>query len=503
MNVARWLERAGRSRSGHPALAFGEAVVADYGELARRCAAIAASLRERCGLQPGDRVAIVAKNHPRYVEALFAAWWAGLVAVPVNAKLHASEIAWILEHAEARAVFTSSDTHPVVTSVDLPHVGEVLELGGPAYERLTEADPAAVASRAPDDLAWLFYTSGTTGRPKGAMLSHRNLAAMSLAHLTDFEAVAPGDALLHGAPLSHGSGLLALPYVCQAALNVVPESGGFDASEIFTLIRAHGRVGMFAAPTMVRRMVDCPDDIDETRIRTIVFGGAPMLVPDVVAALDRFGPCLAQLYGQGETPMTITWLSKADIADRGAPQWRERLASAGLPRSAVEVRVDGDGVTGEPGEVLVRGDTVMLGYWRDGPATETALRGGWLHTGDIGRMGEDGYLTLLDRSKDLIISGGTNIYPREVEEVLITHPRVHEVAVVGRPDPEWGEVVVAFVVGDAPPDELDALCLAHIARFKRPKDYVFARSLPKSNYGKVLKSELRALDAARGAEVRE
>jgi long-chain acyl-CoA synthetase len=255
---------------------------------------------------------------------------------------------------------------------------------------------------------------------------------------------------------------------------------------------------MFAAPTMVRRMVDCAVDIDPTAIRMIAWGGAPMLVSDVVGALDRFGPCMAQLYGQGESPMTITLLTRAEVADRAHPRWLERIGSAGIASPAVELCVAGHAgdplAIGETGEVLVRGDSVMLGYWNDSEATAAALQDGWLHTGDLGSIDDHGYLTLKDRSKDVIISAGSNIYPREVEEVLISHPGVLEVSVIGRPDPDWGEIVVAYVVGNVATKELDKLCLERIARFKRPKEYVFLNALPKNNYGKIMKSDLRELD---------
>jgi long-chain acyl-CoA synthetase len=228
-----------------------------------------------------------------------------------------------------------------------------------------------------------------------------------------------------------------------------------------------------------------------------------MYVEDALRALERFGPRLAQIYGQGESPMTITVLSKEDIADREHPRWQARLASAGRPFACLEVMVadaeDRALPAGEAGEILCRGDVVMPGYWQNPDASAAALRNGWLHTGDVGAFDADGYLTLKDRSKDVIISGGSNIYPREVEEVLLRHARVREVSVIGRPDREWGEVVVAYVVGDAPAGELDALCLDAIARFKRPKDYVFIDALPKNNYGKILKTELRAIDAKRGS----
>ena len=259
----------------------------------------------------------------------------------------------------------------------------------------------------------------------------------------------------------------------------------------------------FAAPTMVKRLATDPAvrDADLAGLKTIIYGGAPMYLSDLEEALEVFGPRLAQIYGQGETPMTITALSKADHADRRHPRRTERLQSVGVARTDVEVRVvDDDGralPVGEVGEIVVRGDVVMSGYWNQPEATADAIRQGWLHTGDVGSFDADGYLTLRDRSKDLIISGGMNIYPREVEEALLRHTAVAAVSVVGRPDAEWGEAVVAFVVASdaatAPTvEELDQLCLDHIARYKRPKDYRFVDSLPTNNYGKVVKRELRA-----------
>jgi long-chain acyl-CoA synthetase len=279
---------------------------------------------------------------------------------------------------------------------------------------------------------------------------------------------------------------------------VVPASGGFDPAEIFDLLQVHRGVTMFAAPTMVKRLVEHPGDADCSGLKTIVYGGGPMYVADCEAALRRFGFKLAQIYGQGESPMTITCLDKAQHADRDHPRYAQRLASVGHAFSGVEVRVaDAEDLplpVGEIGEILVRGDVVMAGYWNNPAASAETLRNGWLHTGDVGSLDKDGFLTLKDRSKDVIISGGSNVYPREVEEVLLRHPGVNEVSVVGQADPEWGEVVIAFVVprGAAPDSaELDALCLDNIARFKRPKRYVMVDALPKNNTGKVLKTGLR------------
>ncbi len=479
MNLVTWLQRAARSSPGAVAIYRGRDPWATYQVLAGRVARLAHGLRSRAGLAPGERVAIAMKNAPEYLEALYAIWWAGLVAVPVNAKLHPKEVAYIAADAGARLVIEAPEQ----------------------LADLASSSPAPLADAAPRDLAWLFYTSGTTGRPKGAMLSHRNLAHMTYAYFLDVDPVSPAGCLLHAAPLSHGSGLYNFTHLAQGAAQVIPESGGFDAAEVLELLDAHANVSMFAAPTIVKRLAEAAIAAGSAArgLQTLVYGGGPMYRADLDLATRALGSRLAQIYGQGESPMTITALSKAHHADTGHPRHAERLASVGLPHSVVEVRVrDGAGTeipAGEVGEVCVRGDVVMSGYWENPEGTAGALRDGWLWTGDLGVLDADGFLTLKDRSKDLIVSGGSNIYPREVEEVLLMHPGVAEASVVGRPDAEWGEAVVAFIVarGEPPPiEELDRLCIDHIARFKRPKEYRFVEQLPKNHYGKVVKAELRA-----------
>ena len=499
MNLALWLLRAGLSHGDRPALGLGARVIRRYGEVAGRVAKLAASLRERFGLNPGERVAIAAKNCTDYVELMFGIWHAGLAAVPANAKLHGRELGYILQHSGARICFVSEGLDAEIAPHAPPTLERLIVIGSRDYEALFAGDPIAPWPCGGDDLAWLFYTSGTTGRPKGAMLTHRVLAAASFAYASEVNSIAPGSPLLHAAPMSHGSGLYMMAHVVRLGVNVVPESSGFEADEVMSLIDAWPDTSMFAAPTMVKRLVDCPASCNPDHIRAIVWGGAPMYVADARAAIDRFGPRFAQIYGQGESPMTITTLSKQEIADRDNPRWAERLGSAGRPFGCLEVTIadanDRTLPTGETGEILCRGDVVMPGYWNNPEASAATLRGGWLHTGDVGAFDAEGYLTLKDRSKDVIISGGSNIYPREVEEILLEHASVREVSVIGRPDPQWGEVVVAYVVGDADRGELDALCLNGIARFKRPKDYVFVSTLPKNNYGKILKTELREFDA--------
>lgn len=501
MNLANQMIRAGSDFAAYPATANGTRVLHRYDEVADRVARIAGGLLRKLELQPGDRVALISQNCPEYLEILYAVWHAGLVVVPVNAKLHANEFDYILRDSGASLCFVSAQKVAAVTAVGSGSLS-CIEVGSSEYQALLGDDPHDVVSRKPDDAAWLFYTSGTTGQPKGAVLSHRNLQTMCECYFADVDPVAPWSAILHAAPMSHGSGLYSLPFVIRGGCHVFGEHGSFDPAEVFALIESWPGLAFFAAPTMIKRLLSHPNDSDTSNLKAIVYGGGPMLVEDCLAGLKRFGPKLTQLYGQGESPMTITALNASRHADIDHPRYLQRLASVGLAQSAVELRiVDEAGkvlTSGEVGEILVKGPSVMNGYWNNPEATADTLRDGWLYTGDYGVLDDDGFLTLKDRAKDLIISGGSNIYPREVEEVLIKHPDVAETAVIGRADPEWGEAVVAYVVsvdGSAISEqELDELCKAEIARFKRPKHYRQIEALPKNNYGKVLKRELRELE---------
>ena len=504
-NLANLLLRAGSRAGERPAVVHGDRTVWDYAQLADRTAVIAANLRQQLGLAAGDRVALIMRNVPEYVELLFACWHAGVVAVPVNAKLHPREFAYILDNSQARVCFVTPDLAGALGEAleSARGVETVIEVAGADYQRLTRGDGMAAAPTRADDMAWLFYTSGTTGKPKGAMLSHRNLMAMTLCYFADVDPVAPTDCIVHAAPMSHGSGIYILPHVAAGAAQVIPASGGFDAEEICGMLDTLQGVGMFAAPTMVNRLIDYPGlaDANLANLKTIVYGGGPMYVEDCKRARSILGDRLVQIYGQGESPMTITALPKSYYADESHPRYEARLASVGLAQTTVQLQI-GDAEDqplppGETGEVLVRGDQVMLGYWRNDAATAESLRNGWLHTGDMGCLDEDGFLTLKARSKEVIISGGVNIYPREIEEVILQDDRVAQVAVVGQKSREWGEEVVCFVV--AKPDasvtveDLEQRCLDNMGRFKRPKRYHFLADLPKNHYGKVVKTELATM----------
>ncbi|HEY1277686.1 MAG TPA: AMP-binding protein [Thermoleophilaceae bacterium] len=493
-NLAGLLDGPSRWGADRAAVLVGDRPHRTWGGLASAVARRAGGLRDRHGIRPGDAVALYAANHPAYLEALFSIWHAGAVAVPVSSRLHPREAAGIVAAAGARLCFTGADEAVSEAAV---------ALGGDDDEGLLESEPIAPVAREATDDAWIFFTSGTTGSPKGARLSHANLLAMAAAYTADVAEVAPRDALVHVAALSHASGLFSLPFVARGAAQVLPPSGGFAATELLDLVATGERSTFFVPPTLLRRLTAQARaaPVARERFGTIIVGAAPVPPADLRDAVAAFGPCVWNGYGQGESPCTITAHGKADIGAAVAAGDEHALRSVGVARAGMRVRVsdadDRELPPGEVGEVLVDGPTVMSGYLDMPEATAAALRGGWLHTGDLGSFDERGRLTLVDRAKDVIISGGENVYPREVEDVLELDPAVAEAAVVGVPDPEWGERVVAFVVlaGDAVLDEqaLDGRCLDAIARHKRPREYHAVAELPRNSAGKVLKPKLREL----------
>ena len=499
MNLSYILGAISRAVPGRPAItAYNGALT--YAELDHQASGIAGALLDRHKLKVGDRVGIAMTNCAEFFPCLFGAWRAGLVAVPINAKLHAREMSWILDNCDARLCIMTPDIAAGVSDASDAPWPEIIATDSTDYQALVKGTPVPGCLGDPGDPAWLFYTSGTTGRPKGAVLSHRSLLFMTHAYYADIDEVGPRDTMVHAAPLSHGAGLYGLSHVLKGANNVIYKS--FETSQILESFRAYENVSMFAAPTMITRLLNDPlcGACDTSGLRTIAYGGAPMYVADLKAGLDKLGQHFYQLYGQGESPMTISGLDQYLHADTDHPRYEERLGSVGIPRTGVAYRIvdaAGDELPpGEIGEIVTKSDCIMSGYWNNPDANAAALRDGWLWTGDMGTVDEDGFLTLKDRSKDMIISGGTNIYPREIEEVILTHSGVLECAVVGAPHADWGEEVVAFIVrqdGATDIDEavLDQLCLDNIARFKRPKRYAFVDSLPKNNYGKILKTELR------------
>ena len=473
-----------------------------YAEFEDQISRIAGGLRGLFGLSPGAHVALAMENSTEFFLALYGIWRAGLTAVPMNARLHPKEFAYILLNSRSRlCLATPQLAHEIRgNNGEEPGLPPVISTESKDFARLFDGNPITEVTGGVEEDAWLFYTSGTTGRPKGAVLTARNFVFACHSYYADIDPIDETDTIVHAAPLSHGAGLYSLPFFAKGAHNVIL-AGSFDPVRVFEAIKRYPNVSMFAAPTMVSRLIHSPlaATADTSNLKTITYGGAPMYVSDLKRAIELFGPKLTQIYGQGESPMTITYLPKSMHAETDHPRYEERLASTGMPRSYVEVKVvDEEGeeaALGEVGEVITRSDCVMREYWENPEATAASLRDGWLYTGDLGFIDEEGFLTLKDRSKDMIISGGSNIYPREIEEVLLTHPDILEAAVVSRPHADWGEETIAFIVrqdnANIAEQQLNQLCLDNIARYKRPRGYRFVSSLPKNNYGKILKTELR------------
>jgi long-chain acyl-CoA synthetase len=523
MNLGRLVVESARRFPERIAVSWGDRVTT-YADLDRRTNALAHGLRA-LGVQKGDRVAVLMRNRPELIETMFACFKAGFCLVPLNSRFTAPEVAFHVQDAAAAAIVTDGDGSLVVQSAGLADLTTVVagertpapqptpgfaDLPGVAgvvgFEEVVAAgDPADVdVATDRDDLAWLFYTSGTTGRPKGAMLSHGVLGFVTAAWLADVTPLHQQDVTLHAAPLSHGAGFHAIASLARGAHQLLPDATRFDPAAILDLLARARVTNTWLVPTQIVMLLDelAGRRPDLPQLRHLVYGGAPFAPADLRQALETFGPVLVQIYGQGETPMTATWLSAGDHADLARGGHPERLSSAGVARIGMDVRILDDHEApvdeGEVGEVCVRGNAVMLGYWERPDATAETLRNGWLHTGDLGRIDREGYLYLLDRAKDLIITGGSNVYAVEVEAVLADHPDVHEVAVIGVADRTWGEQVVAIVVPreTVDPSELESVLLAHcaerLAGYKRPRRVVLRDALPRNAYGKVLKRDLRA-----------
>ena len=487
-------------RPDRPLCTF-EGEVVTYGEMARRSAALATGLRDQ-GVGPGDVVALLSYNCSEFLEAIFAANHLGAIAMPINWRLAAPEVRYILEHSEARALVCDEATLDVGRAAT-----EALDAGpariaiGPAPDGWTpraelHGDPDAVArvAAAGDDLHRLMYTSGTTGRPKGVMITHANLAWKNVAHLVEFGFTADDVGLACG-PLYHVGALDLTTTTLLAAGGHVIIHRAFDAAAVVDELERSRVTTIWLAPAMVNAIMALPDveQRDLSSVRVIIAGGEKMPIP-LIERIQRTFPSawFADAYGLTETVSGDTFLDRDSTV--------RKLGSVGRPCLHLELDLwdeDGRSVpSGERGEIVLRGPKVFAGYWRDPAATEKAFAGGWFHTGDIGVRDDEGYVTIVDRLKDMILSGGENIAGSEVERVLYEHPAVLEVAVVGRPDDRWGEVPVAFVAlrpgQQTSAEELIDHCRGQLAKFKVPKDVEFVEALPRNPSGKVLKRELRA-----------
>ena len=508
MDVGYLLTRAAQRYANRPAW-LQEDLCITYAEAEARVNRLANALLALGG-QSGDRVATLLPNCYQGLETILAPMKAGMAVVPMNVRLAPAEHEYMINDSGAFALIYGEEFQDHLAQIreSLPTVKHFICVGNKppgdlAYEELLDGASPTSPDLAidPDDLAWFFYTSGTTGQPKGAMLTHRNLLTMAECFLLDINPAVPTDVLLHAAPITHGSGLSLFHHVARGSANVFPATKSFDPSKIFAAIQRYRVTTMFAAPTMINMLVASPENsqYDLSSLHTVVYGGAPMYTEQLLEALRTFGYIFVQVFAQGESPMTVTTLPKEEHRVDEDPVRLQRLASAGREVTGVRVRIVDDQdielPSEEVGEIVVRSDLVMKGYWNKPEATAETLRGGWLHTGDMGYLDSDRYLFITDRKKNLIISGGANIYPREVEEAISQHPSVFEVAVIGVPDPKWGEAVKALVVFregmQVTEEEIIAVCRQHLASYKKPQSVEFLPSLPKNAYGKVLKRELR------------
>ena len=447
----------------------------------------------RVGCTPGTRVAIAMTNCPQFFETLFGAWHAGLVAVPINAKLHRNEFAYILDHSGARICFVTPDLAEGIAGLadDIDTLEAVVSVDDPDYEAMATGPGMDMVHAAPADPAWLFYTSGTTGRPKGATLTHRVLMAMTMAYFADIDHVEPGDTLIQAAPVSHGSGLFSLSHVARAACNVIPESGHFAPDEIFSIVNARKGSSFFAAPTMLTRLMNArgAGDMNLAHLKTITYGGGPMYVADLRRALEMWGPRLYQLFAQGEAPMTVTGLSQMHHAMADHPRHDDWLASVGFPRTGVEVRVVDENDVNLPPRRARRDP--RPGRHRDGRVLAQPGSDGRDPARRLAPHGRRGH-PRCDRVHHAQGPHQGHDHQRRQQHLPARDrggaapPRSGAGGVGGRDarTPSGAREVVAFVVereGLRVEDAaLDRLCLDHIARFKRPRHYVRIDSLPKN-----------------------
>ena len=509
-NLSQLLRQTAALHRDRPGLIQGDRQWS-WGEIDARVDALVAALRAR-GVKQGDRLLVQSRNTLAMFESCWVAFRLGAVWVPVNFRLTPPEVAYLGASSGATAMLVDDgfDEHVAAVRAASPALMQVIGMGA-EWESLVEAHrgaPSAEATVGIDDPLWFFYTSGTTGRPKAGMLTHGQMAFIVTNHLAD---LIPGtterDVSIAVAPLSHGAGIHALLNVARGAATVLLPSEKLDPAVFWQLVERHRVSNLFTVPTIVKMLVEHPavDAHDHSSLRYMIYAGAPMYRADQQRALRTLGPVLVQYFGLGEVTGCITVLPPSmHAADDDHPD--ANVGSCGRPRTGMEVAIlDADCnavATGEVGEICCRGPGVFAGYHDNAEATAKALRGGWFHTGDLGRVDARGLLYITGRESDMYISGGSNVYPREVEEVLLTHPAVAEVAVLGVPDPKWGEVGVAVVVTrDGVACDADAL-LAHLegrcARYRWPRQVFFWDALPKSGYGKVTKKDIRERLFARG-----
>ncbi len=512
MNLGDLLTQTARRLPDAPAIIAGDNRWT-WAELNGRVDALALALRE-LGVGKGDRILIQARNSIPMFETLFATLKLGAVWVPMNFRGHPSDIAHPASHSGARMIFFDAEfaSHAAVahengceTAICFDGAVE----GASGYEDLIagqSARPFRSEAVDRDDPCWFFFTSGTTGKPKAAVLSHGHMAFVVTNHLAD---LMPGmterDASLVVAPLSHGAGVNQLILVARGVPTILTTGDRFDPEEVFALIERHHVSNMFTVPTILNALTshEAVDRYDHSSLRYVIYAGAPMLRQHQKLALGKLGNCLVQYFGLGEVTGNITVLPPHlhSVEDTEMP-----VGSCGFARTGMDIEIQDEAgaplPAGEIGEICAIGPAVFNGYYRNDAANASAFRNGWFRTGDLGYLDDRGFLFITGRQSDMFISGGSNIYPLEIENVIATHPAVAEACVLGLPDPKWGERGVA-VVSLAPDHALDATALTEflkerLASYKIPREIVFVDEIPKSGYGKITKKMVREMLMADG-----
>jgi fatty-acyl-CoA synthase len=516
MNLAHLLTQNGRRHGDRIGLIWGDRCW-NWREIDRSVSALAAALAAR-GIGKGDRILVHSKNGEQMFWSMFAAFRLGAVWVPTNFRLMPDEVTWLATSSGAKGFLCHGDfpDHAATVQAASPALGFLWRIGEGAFGETSVGEAIAAHAGASvenarvdyNDPCWFFFTSGTTGRSKAAVLTHGQMAFVITNHLSD---LMPGttetDASLVVAPLSHGAGVHQLVQTARGVPTILLPSERFDINEAFRLIEAHRVSNIFTVPTILKMMVEHPaiERYDHSSLRYVIYAGAPMYREDQKAALSKLGRVLVQYFGLGEVTGNITVLPP-DLHDpEDGPQ--ARIGSCGYERTGMQVSIQGDDGEElkpfETGEICVIGPAVFAGYHDNPEANAKAFRNGWFRTGDLGHMDAEGFVYITGRASDMYISGGSNIYPREVEEKILTHPAIGEVAVLGVPDPVWGEVGVAVCVareGASPVSEAEmaGFLAPKVPRYKMPKRFFFWESLPKSGYGKIPKRLVRDELEARG-----
>ncbi|MFC4175058.1 acyl-CoA synthetase [Microvirga sp. GCM10011540] len=514
MNLSYFLRQTARRHGREIGFVWGDLALT-WAEIDQRADAMAVALAAR-GIGKGDRVLVQSKNCNQMFESMFACFRIGAVWVPTNFRQTPSEVAYLAEASGASAMICHCDfpEHAIAAREAAAGIRFVLSIGrsdfGDDYDEVVArhaGQQAPTAEVQHDDPCWFFFTSGTTGRPKAAVLTHGQMAFVITNHLCD---LMPGttheDASLVVAPLSHGAGVHQLVQVARGAKTVLLSGDRFDIDEAWSLVARWRITNMFTVPTIVRLLTEHPsvDKHDHSSLRYVIYAGAPMYREDQKHALKKLGKVLVQYFGLGEVTGNITVLPPA--LHEPEDGFGTRIGTCGYERTGMQVSIQNDEGREVPhgmtGEICVCGPAVFAGYYNNPEANEKAFRNGWFRTGDLGHMDDEGFLYITGRASDMYISGGSNVYPREIEEKLLTHPAVAEAAVLGVPDKVWGEVGVAVCVmrSEAVSNEHELLTWldGKVARYKLPKRVFFWEELPKSAYGKITKKNIRAELEARG-----